>query len=196
MEPVTLLQAIGIASATGLVVSLCVVFFARTYFGSYLTEKAKNLASKEDIADITKLVEQVKHQFSTDLEDHRTKNQLRMAALDKRLQAHQEAFSLWRELFSSVHGSEVGEVVAKCQDWWTNNCLYLEPEARDAFNLAFFSAHHHASLLNSGDVKLIKENFDAIRRTGDVLLKAAQLPGFTSNEKKELATLEEAATKP
>ena len=101
MEPVTRLQAIGTAAATGLAVSQCVVFFARTYFGSILTEKAKTFVSKEDIADSTKLVEQVKHQFSTDLEDHRTKSQFRMAALDKRLQAHQEAFSLWRELFRS-----------------------------------------------------------------------------------------------
>lgn len=55
MEHVTLIQAIGITSATSFAVSLCVVYFARKYFGSYLTEKAKNLASKEDIADITKL---------------------------------------------------------------------------------------------------------------------------------------------
>jgi hypothetical protein len=189
MQVDAVLISLGVGSASGLVVGVCVFFLARTYFGSYLNEKAKNLASKEDIAEITRLVEDVKFRFSTDLEDHRTNNQLRMAALDRRLQAHQEAFSLWRRLLFSVHSEHVGRIVAECQEWWTNNCLYLEAEARDAFNTAFFNAHHHASLLQSGDVKLIKENFDAIRKTGDVLLKAAQLPGFTAGEKRELAQL-------
>ncbi len=63
------------------------------------------------------------------------KHQLRMAALDRRSEAHQEAFALCRKLVSSVHHENIGEVVMECQYWWNKNCLYLGPEAREAFNL-------------------------------------------------------------
>ncbi|WP_419174388.1 hypothetical protein [Desulfosediminicola sp.] len=38
------------------------------YLGSYLNNKAKNLATKEDVKDITRLVEGVKNKFNNDLE--------------------------------------------------------------------------------------------------------------------------------
>src|SRR5689334_15919765 len=64
--------------------------------------------------------------------------QLRLAALDKRLQAHQEAFTLWQRLiFADRRNDEFSKVVTECQDWWQSNCLYLTSEARSAFRKAY-----------------------------------------------------------
>jgi hypothetical protein len=191
MNAETVLTALGVGSISGLVVSICVLFFARAFFGSYLTEKGKNLATKEDVANITKLVEEVKYRFSTDLEDHRTKNLLRMAALDKRLQAHQEAFSLWRELFFSLNTTEVREVVVRCQVWWNKNCLYLEPEARAAFNTCIFNAANHDAFKKMGNAALEAQNFDGILRAADVILTSVQLPGLSAKEAEQLKNEEE-----
>jgi hypothetical protein len=48
-----------------------VVLLGRKYLPAYLTEKAKNLATKEDIAMITKEVENVRIQYAKELEKFR-----------------------------------------------------------------------------------------------------------------------------
>jgi len=73
---------------------------------SYATEKGKNLATKEDIGTITREVEKVRSEYAERfeslaqqnrllLEHTRQRHELRLAALDRRLAAHQEAYALW-----------------------------------------------------------------------------------------------------
>ena len=62
------------------------------YQKSYFKEKGKNLATKEDIEEITKKVEEVKSFYSQQLESQKFQNQLKLTALDKRLEKHQKAY--------------------------------------------------------------------------------------------------------
>ncbi|WP_198086270.1 hypothetical protein [Variovorax sp. E3] len=106
-----------------------VAWFAIKFYATpYMGRKAQNLADKEDIAALTQQVEQVKRQHSELLEAVKFRNQLRMAAVDRRLQAHQDAFTMLRELAKDAHGPEIGKRVTACQEWWEKNCLYLEPQ--------------------------------------------------------------------
>jgi len=80
---------------------LCVGYLA--YTGkAYATKKGENLATKEDIADITRKVESVRAEYAEKLqtlihekaasrEATQRHHQLSMAALDKRLEVHQTA---------------------------------------------------------------------------------------------------------
>ena len=79
-----------------------------------------------------------------------------LAALDLKLKAHQEAYELSCDLPSAAHKSEgINPHLQKCEDWFRKNCLYLEPEARDAFFTAFRTASiYHVYL-------------DEWKRTGD-----------------------------
>ena len=106
--PAETVNAILIAIATGVALLLL-----RSFFPSYFNEKGKNLATKEDIGEITEAVESVKedytkrlkeleHQNALVLEQLRMNQQLRLAAVEKRLAAHQEAFALWRRLIASA----------------------------------------------------------------------------------------------
>ena len=176
------------------VIAGAVVFLLLKFFlPGYLSEKGKNLATKEDIAKITDEIERVKSQYAVLLEALKAKHQLRLAAIDRRLEAHQEAFTLWRELLAHTHTEEVGKAVIKCQDWWEKNCLYLEPNVREAFSDAYSAAHTHNALLQGrSNVELVKENWERITKAGQIILEAAQLPGFTTVEKKELADMEKA----
>lgn len=54
-----------------IVVGIIVGLFIRQFLPSYMQEKGKNIATKEDIADITKLTEDVKAEIEKDLESHR-----------------------------------------------------------------------------------------------------------------------------
>jgi hypothetical protein len=132
-------------------------FILGRFLKSYSSEKGKNLATREDVASITKLVEDVKHQNSLLIEEQRTYGQLRLAAADRRLEAHQNAFTLWRKVFRHCHDdySLLRPIIIECEQWWERNCLYLSPEASSAFDHAYWAAGSHASLLPTGPLEEI-----------------------------------------
>lgn len=168
----------------GLIAGLVVFFLLKFFLPGYLSEKGKNLATREDIASITDEIERVRAQYSIVLEELKNKNQLRLAAIDRRLEAHQEAFVLWRKLISYAHTDEIGKVVLECQDWWEKNCLYLEPAVRESFSDSYSAAHTHNVLLqNRNDSERVQENWNRIIKSGDIILQAAQLPALTALEK-------------
>ena len=186
------LSYLGAFGVGGVVAGLAVYLLLKSFLPSYLAEKGKNLATKEDVAQITREIEAVKSEYALVLEELRARNQLRMAALDRRLEAHQEAFTLWRELLGAVHTDKVGSVVLKCQAWWEKNCLYLSSAVRESFSDAYSSAHaHHAYLQSRTDAKLVQENWARIMKAGNDIVAAVQLPGLTSAEKDEIKKLEE-----
>jgi hypothetical protein len=166
------------------------------FLRAYLSKKGENQATKEDIAELTRKVEEVRHEFvvrveeirhgfAIQAEEHSQKNRLKLAALERRLEVHQEAYTLWRHLYFTVHRENVGAVVQECQTWWEKNCVYLGPEVRDAFLEGFQAAHGHREILLS-DRKYAKENWAKVERVGRLILEATGLPGFGSVEKKEL----------
>ena len=159
----------------------------KSFVPSYLMQKAENLATREDIAKITHEIERVKSQYAVLLEELKATHQLRLAAIDRRLQVHQEAFALWRELLGSTHSQEAGKIVMKCQDWWEKNCLYLEPKVRQAFVEAYSAAHtHHALVQSHADSKLISETWMRITKFPDIVFDAIQLPALSEIESKSL----------
>jgi hypothetical protein len=169
-------------------VSVGLALFAilgRKYLESYLTEKGKNLATKEDIKDITHQVEAIKNQYAQLLEEQKARNQLRLAAIDRRLQAHQEAYSLWRKLIAYVHSDENSGVVMECQTWWSQNCLYLGAQARAAFRDGYEAAYNHPALVKDhSNASLVKENWKILIRAGPKIVEAAELPSLGETEAK------------
>lgn len=176
--------AYGVAGIVAIAVAFVV---CRHALGAYLSEKGRNLATKEDLAALTKIVEDVKAPYTQLQEELKARHQLRMAAIDRRLQAHQESFKLWRELMAHVHTDSVGPVVLKCQAWWEENCLYLEPDVREAFLTAYTSANHHHSYVQSrSDAAFVQANWKDIREFPEVLFKAIKLPPLSELERKAL----------
>ena len=170
----------------GLVVAIAIVYLIGKHsLSSYLAEKGKNLATREDIKKITELVEEVKAPYNQLLEELRARHQLRLAAIDRRLQAHQESFTLWRQLLGAVHTKDAGSTVITCQEWWERNCLYLEPDVREAFVRAYTAVSSHGSLLQDRSAtEAIKQNWQEIVRFPQVLFPAVQLPPLSELEKK------------
>jgi len=165
------------------------IVLLRNYLPSYAKEKGKNLATKEDIARITKEVEDVKHTYAILLESFRSKEQLRYAAFDRRLEVHQTAFANWWDLLSSVHSDDLFDKVARCRQFWVENNLYLSEDASDAFVNAYEAASNHPmfkDMMRQGDVKKsgeqLRENFRKITQAGDVIRKAVELPPLNASE--------------
>jgi hypothetical protein len=180
------------------IVTLLIV--AGGYVVSYMQEKGKNRATSQDIGKLTRTVEHIKaenatrlaalsHQNAVLIERLKAAHELRFAAVDRRLQAHQEAFSRWRKLIANIHKESIGPVAVECQAWWNDNALYLEPGVRNAFNRAYFAALDHRALLESSrdvgtDHKSIEDNMHFVINLGDVIMQAVALPSLTEQETK------------
>lgn len=190
----------SIVSLLSLIAVSIALLLWRSYFPAYAAEKAKNLATREDIQEITRRVEEVKtlyaaqikdleHQNALVLERLRADQQLRMAAAEKRLAVHQEAFTLWRKLMMAAHTDQVLKVVLACQDWWERNCLYLAPQARDGFNRAYHAASAHRELVQDRtNVELAKSNWQLILAAGDQIVAGVELPSLGARESQTAGT--------
>lgn len=177
-----LVASFGLGAVVAVVVVLLVI---KHYFLAYLSEKGKNLATKEDIASITREVERVRHEYSALLEELRARHQLRTASLDRRLQAHQEAFTQWQALVAGP--SESGDAVIACRSWWEKNCLYLEPKVRQPFVEAYTNAHLRAEFVRArAESKFITEAWDKVMAFPNVLFESIQLPPLTPTESEAL----------
>jgi len=189
----------GISLDTSTLLLVGILALVGAFLGSYLRTKAKNLATREDIESITKKVESIKAEYATQLElltqEHRLflkreeqRYDLSMAALEKRLAAHQEAYALWWDLMgNATNRDKVWGTVMKCQEWWVYNSLYLSSEARKAFNDAYHAAILHPDLLEAHkNADEIEDNWKIIVRAGEVLVKAVSLPSWGEDEFKPI----------
>jgi len=106
------------------------------------------------------------------------KHQLRTAALEKRLQVHQEAFALWRSIRQLIE-SDVGKpsLIEECEKWWENNNLYLTAQAREAFVKAYHAANDIHKYRDVPEYsKLYKEAVENIKNAGKVIVEGVNLP--------------------
>lgn len=182
----------------------------RSFLPAYTSEKGKNLATKQDIEAITHKIESVRsfyanglkqldHRHERLLEELRSKQQLRMAAAEKRLEAHQRGYALWRKLRSNLYSNEIHSVVLECQEWWINSCLYLTPEAREAFRLAYSFAGDHRSLLARGSGVSgadVRENYQMIMKAGDAIVSDVGLPTLGEREAEDVMDKDGLITQP
>ena len=179
------INLVGTFGLGAIVAAVVVLLVIKHYFPAYLAEKGKNLATKEDIASITREVERVRHEYGALLEELKARHQLRTASLDRRLQAHQEAFTQWRALVAGP--TESGNAVVACQAWWEKNCLYLEPKVRQAFVEAYMNAHLRAEFVRArAESKFITEAWDKVMAFPNVLFESVQLPPLTPTESEAL----------
>lgn len=161
--------------------------FGQKFLVKYLEKKAENLATREDIGRLTYQVESVKAQYRELLEIQRARHQLRASAIERRLEAHQAAYSYWRRLIGAVHGKDIADVVMECQSWWDRNCLYLDARSREAFREAYQAAFQHKDALSDkSNPDLVKENWRVIMAAGPTIVEGAELPSLGELETKTL----------
>jgi hypothetical protein len=160
----------------------------RSYLPAYFGEKGKNLATREDIEEITGKIESIKHDFATALEKSKHEHSLRLAAIDTRLKAHQDAYVLWWKLRAVIYNQkEIGKVLGGCEDWWVHNNLYLGHDVREAFWGACKAAGVHQSLTlmeprTPESAVLTRSNWETFDKARVEIENAVDLPNFALPE--------------
>lgn len=151
--------------------------------GTYLAEKGKNRATKEDIGQITRAVKEIEAGFNEKLADLQAHHQLRMVAAERRMQAHQEAYKHWHTLVVALNSNvDISDLVTECQAWYVGNCIFLGEQSRTAFTSAWASA----MLLRTergrvGDIYM--RSWDKLDRAGNVFLEEAGLPPMAAADR-------------
>ncbi|WP_338590381.1 chromosome segregation ATPase [Shewanella khirikhana] len=83
------IDSFGVGAIIG---GLIIYLFIKSFIPQYLSEKAKNLASKEDIETIADKVESVKSDYAHLLEEVKSNNQIKLAALEREKNTKKEVY--------------------------------------------------------------------------------------------------------
>jgi hypothetical protein len=158
---------IGLSSLV-IVVLFCLLIFLR------------NLPSEAVVAFIGVLVGSLISGFvQYAMSESSMRQQLRLAALDKRLQAAQEAMTLWHRLriIRDDEKTDGLDVLRDCKDWWDTNSLYLTAEARDAFNKSYRAAGELlVARARHADWAEMKSLSEIIDRAAPIIAESVYLP--------------------
>lgn len=128
----------------------------------------------------------MRHQYAEQLEVLRAsldvRTQLRMAAAERRLEKHQEAFVLWNKLVTRIHDADFPAVIIECQDWWIHNNIFLDGESRKRFRLAFAAATTFHQIGRGGDVDVRLKLWDEVQSAGAAIVEGVALPSLGKDE--------------
>lgn len=159
------------------------------YMVSFMKKLATDHAARRNIGPLTHLEEEARDPHAIKRAEHAQRHQLSMAALEKRMEVLQEAFVLWWELRSKIHGDREPRerIIEKCQDFWIRKNLYLGNKVRGAFYKAYITAIYHSGLVEDSKSvedeelreslnKEIRDNWKEIMDAGTAITQAVNLP--------------------
>ncbi|HUI29714.1 MAG TPA: hypothetical protein VLX91_05820 [Candidatus Acidoferrales bacterium] len=127
----------------------------------------------------TKLQE-FRQKFEAELFRREREDKFKLACLDERLKAHQEAYAISLDMIRSV-GSDNQEEIKKVKDsYWDlfrTRALYLSADARSALNAGFksFDAYNHLNSSHNLGPNLqdkIQEHYEEIAGTPGKIMQA------------------------
>ena len=148
--------------------------FIRTFIKSTVSESIKHQFETER--------QKMREEFEREIHGIDRKDRFRLAALDKRLAAHQEAYKIAVNLYWTTH--DKGNIHTNAQneysEFWNNNCLYLTQEAREALwqssishrDYDIFLKIYHDDPNDPTAKKDLNERFEMISKAPDIIMSA------------------------
>ena len=132
--------------------------------GGYFASRI-NAASTEKVARLARL------------------HELSIAALDKRLQAHQEAYTHLVKILRVVHNKdEVSQLLRPALDWWDLNCIYLFPDVSNKLRATFMQALGFEAVMKMGNSLLTVKYFDEMNEVLTLLQTSIGLPKIVRDD--------------
>jgi len=115
-----------------------VVLLATRYLPSYMKQKGKNLATKEDVSAITRQMESVKHDYAATLEELKAALRGGDVLFEKKLEATLELNKLIAAISPHMHHPDMD---------WSEACDHIAHEfPRLERDLGLYLAHHDVVL--------------------------------------------------
>ncbi len=101
------------------------------------------------------------------------KEKMKLVAIEKRLEAHQQAFKIWLDLHSLMNKhtpDDMIKTVNNAYDFWNNNALYLEVKTRKDFTKAIEIVTYHQNMIEKvrqAEDRKEKEKYKAMLYEGE-----------------------------
>ena len=113
------------------------------------------------------------------------KQQWALAALDKRLAVHQEAFVQWKKVIGAISGGEnVLKIALDAERWLNNNCIYLDAVSGRAFQDCLVCAVTNEETLKTTQLAKIRKDkqdvWKKLMKPGQVILAGVSLPNLAA----------------
>jgi len=176
----TLEQLIGLAIRFGFeatIVGLVVFLLIKFFLPSYFSEKGKNLATKEDIEDITKKIESVKSSYAHVLEELRSDNQLKLAEIEREKNIKKEVYLQAVEALTRSQN-----IVASLPNLNINEQQITSTMTDDAGSIA--------KIQIVGSEKTVKAVTTIMASIGSAILELMLERGILTNRKNTIESLE------
>ncbi len=154
------------------------VLTATNFVGGYFKKRGEDYATSQALERITRTIEEIKSELQA-------RHTLRFAALDKRLQTHQEAFGLCAKLHHVIHKrADLQQHLEEFHKLFFASGLYLEPVARAAFWSAYGAALEYSVAYEERprDMTVLKHHWNEIRSAADAISQAVGLPPLRIDE--------------
>jgi hypothetical protein len=104
-------------------------------------------------------LERLKQDFERGQETRERRDKFRLAALDKRLEVHQRAFTLARKMINTLLSSKPeirNDVSSQCKQFWEEQSLYLSNEVRKQFRKSLLFYNYY--LEDGGQIASLKDD--------------------------------------
>lgn len=109
--------------------------------------------------------------------------EMKLAALDKRLQVHQEAYTHWLNVTRYMYNYKlVRPFLDQALNWWDKNCLYLFPEVALEFRRALLKAGNLESIRGGLNPDALVEYQQGIINVGGLIQSSMGLPVIGEDE--------------
>lgn len=116
-------------------------------------------------------------------------DKFRLAALEKRLEIHQEAFYRWNQMMQLIHKSseKKSDYLIECQEWYYRNSLYLDDSSRVEFKMCINNVFDYQMYWNNWQQaergtkayedanNQLKFIFGRIQNTGEIIAKGVDI---------------------
>jgi hypothetical protein len=163
----------------------CLLFFGGlAILGLWIKIYVKSTVEKSIELQFDLKLEKFKQDFTRDLHSLDRKDKYQLAALDKRLEAHQLAYTIVNEMpiYLYVQAEKKKEFNTKLIDFWDRYSLYLTNDARKVFREAWSSYGMQDILLkrwkelqDDKTANLLSRQFDSLTKAPELIAKAIDL---------------------
>jgi hypothetical protein len=117
------------------------ILFLRTFVKSTVQESIKHqfeVERNERRQEFDRQMVDMRQNFEKNIFDIERKDKFKLAALEERLKAAQEAFELADLMFYNIYAQDKKEINERCQSFWRMRSLYLSNDVRQAYKDVMF----------------------------------------------------------
>jgi len=164
---------------------LIIVFLLSSFFYYFASDTISNFVGSgvvgaSLIAALYQILkDQSVYEKQLKLAELRERHELSTAAIEKRLAAHQEAFSLWWEMKNAPSGEPL-EIYSKSLDFLKNHSVYLTDDALKSFDEAVLLLREFGEVGKDMEPTQLTRLFKELEIKGEKIRAALNLPSVKS----------------